>query len=206
MGLIPSASEIVGAATSVRHALAETVDQAVGSVGGALALVPQAQTLLTRVGLLVDRIDAVVDHAELVIGRIDEVVGESDATVERVNLVATKADRTMSGATGLVDRADSLLTSVEPVARQAIPIATKLVESISTQEVDAGVSLLDRLPTVLAHLEDDVLPLLRQLEAVGPDVHAILETVQDLTERIEALPGMGLLRKRADKDEDRPAG
>ena len=110
---------------------------------------PQAQTLLTRVSVLVDRIDAVVDHAELVIGRIDEVVTESDATVERVNLVTTKADRTMAGATGLVDRADSLLSSVEPVARQGVPIATKLVESISPQEVDAAVSLLDRLPTVL---------------------------------------------------------
>ncbi len=202
MGLIPSASEIVGAATSVRHALAETVDQAVGSVGGALALVPQAQTLLTRVSVLVDRIDAVVDHAELVIGRIDEVVTESDGTVERVNLVTTKADRTMAGATGLVDRADSLLSSVEPVARQGVPIATKIVESISPQEVDAAVSLLDRLPTVLAHLEDDVLPLLRQLDAVGPDVHAILETVQNLQGAIEALPGMGLLKKRAEKDDD----
>jgi len=202
MGLIPTPADIVGAAAGIRQVVTGTVDQAVDSVGGALALVPAAQALLARASALVDRVDAVVDHAELVIGRVDEVVTGSQATVERVGAVTTAADRTLAGGSGLVDRADRLLGSVEPVARRALPMATELVDSISPQEVDAAVGMLDRLPTLLGHLEDDVLPLLRQLEAVGPDVHAILETVQDLSERIEALPGMGLLRRRADREDD----
>lgn len=202
MGLIPTPADLIGAATNVRQVVTGTVDQAVDSVGGALALVPAAQALLAKVSLLVDRIDSVVDHAELVIGRIDETVASAGATVERVNLVATKADRTIAGATGLVDRADALLITVEPVARQAIPLATKLVESISPSEIDAAVSMLDKLPVLLGHVEDDVLPLLKQLDAVGPDVHAILETVQSLQSAIEAFPGMGLLKKRADKDDE----
>lgn len=202
MGLIPTPADIVGAATGLRQVVSGTVDQAVESVGGALALVPAAQALLARVSALVDRVDAVVDHAELVIGRIDEVVTSSEATVRRVDAVTTTADRTLAGGSGLVDRADHLLSSVQPVTRQLLPIADKLVGSISPEEVDAAVGLLDRLPALLGHLEDDVLPLLQQLDAIGPDVHAILETVQDLAERIEALPGMALLRRRADREAD----
>lgn len=202
MGLIPTPAELIGAATSVRQVVAGTVDQAVDSVGGALALVPAAQALLAKVSVLVDRIDTVVDHAELVIGRIDETVTSADATVERVNLVVTKADRAIAGATGLVDRADPLLTAIEPVARQAIPMAAQLVESVSPAEIDAAVTMLDKLPVLLAHVDEDVLPLLRRLDDVGPDVHAILETVQNLQDAIEAFPGMGLLKKRADKDDD----
>lgn len=202
MGLLPTPAELLGAAAGVKQVVTGTVDQVAESASGALALVPAATALLARASALLDRADALADHAQLVISRIDEVVTESDATVERVNAVTTKADRTMGGATGLVDRADSLLSSVEPVARQGVPIAEKIVESISPAEVEAVVKMIDRLPTLLGHLEDDVLPLLQQLDAVGPDVHAILETVQDLTERIEALPGMGLLRRRADKDDD----
>jgi hypothetical protein len=202
VGLIPTPAELLGAAAGVKQVVTGTVDQAVESASGALALVPAATALLARASALLDRADALADHAQLVISRIDEVVTASEATVERVDVVTGKADRSMAGATGLVERTDALLSSVEPVARQGIPIATKVVESISPREVDAVVTMIDTLPTVLGHLEDDVMPLLQQLDAVGPDVHAILETVQDLTERIEALPGMGLLRRRADKDDD----
>lgn len=202
MGLIPTPAELLGAAAGVKQVVTGTVDQVAESASGALALVPAATALLARASALLDRADALADHAQLVISRIDEVVTASDATVERVNVVTTKADRSMAGATGLVDRADSLLSSVEPVARQGIPIAQQIVASLSPAEVDAVVKMIDTLPTLLGHLEDDVLPLLQQLDAVGPDVHAILETVQDLAERIEALPGMGLLRRRADKDDE----
>lgn len=202
MGLIPTPAELLGAAAGVKQVVTGTVDQVAESATGALALVPAATALLARASALLDRADALADHAQLVISRIDEVVTASTATVERVNVVTTKADRSMAGATGLVDRADALLSAIEPVARQGVPIATTIVESFTAKEVAAVVSMIDTLPTVLGHLEDDVMPLLQQLDAVGPDVHAILETVQDLTERIEALPGMGLLRRRADKDDE----
>jgi hypothetical protein len=200
MGLIPTPADIVGAAAGLKQAVTGTVDQAVESVGGAFALVTAAQELLARASALIDRVDAVVDHTELVIGRIDEVVASSENSVRAVDAVTAAAERTLVAGEGLVARADALLGAVEPVAQQALPMAKKLVDGISPEEVDAASRMLDRLPALLGHVEDDVLPLLRQLDAVGPDVHAILETVQDLTERIEALPGMGLLRRRADRE------
>jgi len=53
---------------------------------------------------------------------------------------------------------------------------------------------------VLDHLENDVLPVLRTLERVGPDVHELLEVADDLRRVITGLPGIGLLRRRGEDE------
>jgi hypothetical protein len=60
---------------------------------------------------------------------------------------------------------------------------------------------VDRLPVVLAHLDEDVLPMLQQLDRVGPDVHAILEVVDDVRDVLLGLPGVGLLKRMGDNKE-----
>ena len=74
---------------------------------------------------------------------------------------------------------------------------------MSEKEVDAAIALVDRLPVVLEHLESDVLPVLKRLDHVGPDLHELLEVVEDLRRVITGLPGVGLLRRRSDDDEKR---
>jgi hypothetical protein len=49
--------------------------------------------------------------------------------------------------------------------------------------------------------------MLRQLDKVGPDVHQILEVVQDLREALTGLPGVGMLMRRGERrDEDASDG
>ena len=62
------------------------------------------------------------------------------------------------------------------------------------------ISLIDRMPLVLDHLENDVLPMLQQLDRVGPDVHELLEVVEDLRRVVTGLPGVGLLRRRGEHE------
>ena len=127
--------------------------------------------------------------------------------VERSGLTVTKADRAVAGATGVMERADRLVSQIEPIARKGMPIAARLVDNLSPAEVDSAISLVDRLPTLLAHLDDDVLPMLQQLGHVGPDVHQILEVVEDLRAALDGVPGMGLLKRLGDrKDDDAGAG
>jgi hypothetical protein len=49
-------------------------------------------------------------------------------------------------------------------------------------------------------VETDVLPMLAQLDRVGPDLHELLEVVEDLRRVVTGLPGVGLLRKRGDDE------
>jgi hypothetical protein len=49
---------------------------------------------------------------------------------------------------------------------------------------------------VLRAVDEDLLPLARQLQGVGPELHALLELVEDLHAMVSRLPGMGLVRRR----------
>jgi hypothetical protein len=180
----------------------------------AVGLVGRADDLLARTERLLARIEEVVDRAEASVSRVDAVMVDVEAAVvgvaavsaaaaEQVDLVrkvAVKADRTAAGAQGLVDRGDRMLTDAEPVVRAALPMARTLVDSIQAHEIDAAVQMIDRMPEMLESLDRDVIPMMRRLDQVGPDVHALLETVEDLRTMVENLPGMSFVRRRAAED------
>ena len=212
---LPTPSGLLGAAASVRDGVTSAVD----GVGDAIDLVPRAGELVTRIGALLDRVDVLVDRAEGALTRVESVLTKADgavggalrtltaadAAVATASAVAIKADRLVAGATGVLDSSDHLLGEIKPVARALMPAAQRFANSLEPREVDAAITLLDRLPTVLTHLDEDVLPMLQQLDRVGPDVHQILEVVDDLREVLTGLPGVGLLKRFGDRKEDEDA-
>ncbi len=56
------------------------------------------------------------------------------------------------------------------------------------------------MPVVLEHMDTDLLPVLRTLDRVGPDLHELLEVVEDLRRVVAGLPGVGLLRRRGEAE------
>ena len=212
---LPTPSELLGAAASVKDGVSSAVD----GVGDAIDLVPRAGELVTRIGALLDRVDVLVDRAESALTQVETVLMKADgaadgarstltaadAAVVTASAVAVKADRLVAGATGVLESSDRLLSEVKPVARALMPAAQRFADSVEPREVDAAITLLDRLPTVLTHLDEDVLPMLQQLDRVGPDVHQILEIVEDLREVLTGLPGVGLLKRLGDRKEDEDA-
>lgn len=205
MRIIPTPADLLGAAAAVK----DGVNGAVDGVSGAIDLVPRAATLITRIDGVVDRIERLLDRAEASLQRVDGTLAGADASVaaadqviKRSELTVTKADRAVAGATGVMERADRVVGQIEPIARKGTPIAARLVDNLSATEIDAAISLVDRLPQVLTHLDEDVLPMLQQLDQVGPDVHQILEVVEDLRAALDGVPGMGLLKRLGDRKDD----
>ena len=49
--------------------------------------------------------------------------------------------------------------------------------------------MVDQLPQLAHHIETDVLPILVTLDRVGPDVHQLLEVLQDVRLAIQGVPG-----------------
>jgi hypothetical protein len=192
----PGPAAVIGGAMSA----AEAVETAIG-------LVPRAVEAMTRVEALLDHVEGVVDRAEAVVGRAEAVVdeaAESNAkvrtTVDAAAIVIRDAGRRVDGAGGLVDRVDTLLGAWEPVVRNLAPQAVRLADGLSPHEVDAAISLIDRMPVVLEHVDTDLLPVLKTLDRVGPDLHELLEVVEDLRRVVTGLPGVGLLRRRGDAE------
>jgi hypothetical protein len=192
---LPGPTAVLGGAAAAAEAL-ETV----------LGLVPRAAEAMTRVEALLDRLDHVSDRVDQVVTRADEAAERAHAVLGTAELVTRDASRTVDGATGVLDRVDASLVAWEPSLRKLAPSLERFAEALSPDEVTATITLVDRMPLVLDHLENDVLPMLRTLERVGPDVHELLEVADDLRRVITRLPGIGLLRRRGEDEPPPVAG
>ena len=114
----------------------------------------------------------------------------------------TDARENQRAAREIVTRAGSLVTAYEqqqPLTALE-PTVRRFAETFSTAEVDALVALVDRLPSLLDSVETDVLPLLHKLDDMAPDLHDLLETVQDLQRAISGRPGIRFLERRGDDE------
>jgi hypothetical protein len=186
---IPGPAAVLGGAAAAADA-----------VGTALGLVPRAAEAMDRVEALLNRVERVVDRADQVVTHAAETTARTHAMLDSAEIVTRGAGRTVDGATGVLDRIDHSLGTWEPTLRRLAPAATRFADGLDETEVAAGISIVDRLPLVLEHLENDVLPMLQTLDRVGPDLHELLEVAQDLRRVVTGLPGIGLLRKRGDEE------
>ena len=127
--------------------------------------------------------------------RMVTLVGQAEGLIDRVGRVVDKIEETTS-------RAEVLLALYEDSLQTMAPTVATFANSIEPAEVQAMVQLVDRLPTLVQHLDEDVIPILTTLDRVAPDLHQLLEIAQDLQVALGGVPGMGWLRKKADKEED----
>jgi hypothetical protein len=192
----------------------ETAIVVAGVPSRTLDMVSRVDMVLTRVTNLVERIERtearadtlvthaalVTEHAGKVADRAADVAAVAGEVADRASVVATAAGETQRAARGVVDGAGSLLTSYERPLTALEPTVRRFAETFSTAEVEALVALVDRVPVLLDSVDSDVLPLLRKLDAMAPDLHEMLTTVQDLQRAMSGLPGIGFLKRRGDDE------
>jgi hypothetical protein len=209
-----AASTVASAATTGASAAGGAVSAATGAastVTGAaastLALLPRVEALLSRTESLVARIEDVATAAEDAVGRTHAVIDGADAAVGRTNATLGAGEASLRQSQGmlnsgqeLMQRGDSLLTQFEQPLNGLLPSLQKFADTLEPHEVEAAITLIDQLPVLLGHVEDDLLPMLARLDRVGPDVHEILEVVEDLRRVVTGLPGVSLFRRRADEE------
>lgn len=156
--------------------------------------------LLPRVGLLLSQVEAQLARLDAVVGRVEGLVGKVEGVALSAEQATGRANKVIDGADAAVNRSEAMLTQVEQPLDALLPSLRRFAETLDPAEVEAAVTLIDRLPTLLRHVEDDLLPMLVTLDRVGPDVHEILEVLEDLRRVLTGLPGMKLLRRRGDPE------
>lgn len=203
---MPGPGDVLSAMGGVRDGISE-----------ALALVPRVgaavgrmEELLSRVDGLLTRVEGVVDRADEAIGGVAETRAKADeaiAAVARTQVAAdgaiTAVGRTTASADQLLGRGDLLIGRIEPLVGDYVqpladlaPSVRRLAETLEPHEVEALVRLIDQLPQLVAHLDEDIFPVLETLGSVGTDVHDLVDTVQDLRQVVKGFPGSRLFRRR----------
>jgi hypothetical protein len=217
---VPTPSDVFGLAK-------QTVGWAVDSAAAVAAAPSRVLGLIDEAEVLVSRVRAVVDRADELIERTTRTVEDAEGTIRDARAVAdaaadavANAGRIAADAGVLVDRsggvcddaskvvaeaqaatttAGGLLEVYAPTAKRAAPLLDRFVGELSDAEVDAAIRLVDELPVLTEHILTDVLPILRTLDRVGPEIHELLEVTHDVRRAIVGIPGFQFFRRRGEE-------
>jgi methyl-accepting chemotaxis protein len=138
--------------------------------------------------------------AAAVPGRVLDLLSMAESVVARADELIGRTERVVTDAEGAVAHAREVVTAAEKQVAAARPVI-EFAKEFSAHEVQAAIKLVDELPRLSQHLNDDVLPILGTLNRVGPDIHELLDVVKDLRQAIQGIPGFDFLRRRGeDKD------
>src|SRR3954454_9530575 len=217
---VPGPSDLFSAVGGVRDGLADALDL-LPRVGAAVG---RMEELLGRVSGLLDRVDAVVDWAEEAVSHLEATRSHADEAIESVGRTQANADEaiaavgrtqtnaddaiaavgrttpradgTVAQTEGRVGRLEPMLDDYEPALASLAPAVRRLAATLDPSEVEAMITLIDRLPRLVEHLDEDILPVLETLGTVGTDVHELVDTVQDMRQIVKGFPGSRLFRRR----------
>jgi hypothetical protein len=137
-------------------------------------------------------------------GRVLDLLSMAESVVARADELVRRTEQTITDAQDAVAHAQRVTTAAQAQVTAAGPLMT-FVEEFSAHEVHAAIKMVDELPRLARHLNEDVLPILDTLNRVGPDIHELLAVTNDIRQAIKGIPGFAYLRRRGeDKDTDHP--
>jgi uncharacterized protein YoxC len=204
----------VGAAVGRMEELLSRVDGLLTRVEGVVDRADEAIAGVAETRAKAD--DAIAGVAETrakaddAIAGVAETRAKADEAIAGVALTRALADdaiaavgRTTTSADTLLGRGDVLIGRIEPLVGDYMqpladlaPSVRRLAETLEPHEVEALVRLIDQLPQLVTHLDEDIFPVLETLGSVGTDVHDLVDTVQDLRQVVKGFPGSRLFRRR----------
>lgn len=203
LALVPRVASAVGQMEGLLARVGTLLDRVEGVVGRVEGIVDRADAAVDSIGTTRAKADEAIEGVGRTQAKADEAIdgvrktqAKADDAIERVGGTTTRADAVVVGAEGLVGRLEPLVGDFEPSLTAMAPAVRRLAATLDPSEVEALITLIDRLPRLVAHLDDDILPVLESLGTVGTDVHDLVDTVQDLRQVVKGFPGSRLFRRR----------
>src|SRR5215210_6752707 len=154
-----------------------------------------------RTGELVEWLIGALPRLMKLLDAAERIVAEVEGLVARIEQTRAGADALVASAAAAEARLVDLMDRLEPSLTALQPTLARLAETTDPREVDALVSLIDRLPVLAEQVERDVVPVMRTLSTVSPDLHDLLDVSRELNEMLAKLPGMRRIRRRVDEEQ-----
>lgn len=207
---VPGPTDLFACARAVAGWTGEAVWMAAALPERVLRLLDVLDRLVERISGVADRVDAVLERVDGLLVRVDVVATSAEELLGSVRTVAESAACIVVRARTVVEEAATtstgahdLLATYTPLAQRAAPLAARFIDELSEQEVSAAIRLVDQLPMLTERMETDIMPILATLDRVGPDVHALLEELQEVRQAINGIPGFEFFRRRGRENEER---
>ncbi len=145
--------------------------------------------------------NAATARADALITRIDAITTRADDAVQAAAKAVGAAAAAIEQASAITATAAPLMASYSEPLRLLEPTVRRLADTTDAREVDALVTLIDRLPRLVNAMDVDVMPLLDRLDQSGPDLNQLLDNVSDLNRMASRLPKV--FRRRRESITDR---
>jgi hypothetical protein len=200
--VLDEAEDAVRQVAVISAAATLAIEEATRVASAARVVVAEAERVSTAAGVLVSEAEQVSSAAGALVSEVAQVSTAAGVVVAEVQQVAGKAAGAMARAELIASTADELLTAYETTLRKGAPMASRFIEQLSPEEVDAAIRLIDELPKLTEHIVSDVLPIMATLDRVGPDIHDLLGVTRDLKLAVAGIPGLKMLARRGDRRGD----
>jgi phage shock protein A len=184
------------------------VAQLVGAFPRVLDLLDDAEALVKRAHQLVDDIDRTRQDADEVVRQTretvktaDESISSTGKTLDDANALVVRAAGTIGSVEPTLERTERLVDGFAPSLEKLQPMLERLASTTDVTEVDAIIEMIDQAPVLMKRLETDVLPMMAGLGTVAPDIHDMLDLIEELNEMLAKVPGLGRVKKRIDEEQ-----
>jgi len=193
---LASAGRLVGAAADIPQRIGRLVGEAEELLAGARSSLRSVDATIASADAAIRRVDGVLDRVDATVTAADAAVRRVDGVLDRVDATLARTDEVVASARGLTDTASGMVEQIQPSLQRVLPLAEKFTDSVSPNEVNAAIALVNELPELTRSLREDVLPVLSTLNGVGPDVNELLHVMDDVRRAILGIPGFTFLKKR----------
>lgn len=153
---------------------------------------------------------AAVSTAAGLPARVSGLLDEVERLVELVQAVAKRAEDLMARADLVVGAGAQLVETYQPMAEKAAPLARRLLDQLTEQELIAAVQLVDQLPALTEHMQNEIRRVRADIHelldvtkgGVGPDIHELLDVTKEVRHSITGIPGVPFFQRRGEERAD----
>ncbi|GAC1331804.1 MAG: hypothetical protein NVSMB13_20180 [Mycobacteriales bacterium] len=155
----------------------------------------------------VARLPTLLEDSAALLGRADRLMARVEGTLTKIE---PGTDRLAAAVdSGLLEKTTALVDGVDPAMLERLPA---LLEQSALLVGGVDVAMLGRMPALLDAVEGGTLPGLSQMPEMSRDIRAMRDLMaqlfalmDDVQTRLSGLPGAGLLKRRGEDKDDKPA-
>ncbi len=156
-----------------------------------------AADLLGSAWRIVSRVDDALERIEVLIGDIEATNAHAQAVTDRVDATARQAAASVDQFSAEVHRAVGSLTEHHEALEAGGRVLDHAGRVLTVEHVDSAARLLELVPDLI----DLVIPALRGMAGVSPEIGQLAERFDSVGQIVEGMPGAKRLRQRGEERE-----